>query len=86
VLALLDIAPDPDPVAKPRHRRSATAEEEITSGADASAEGGMWRLLDPAFGTLYRALAQVVVRQKLIDEVTSEAIRLHNASHQGCQY
>jgi hypothetical protein len=46
----------------------------------------MWNLLDPAFGKVYRALAQAIVRRKLIDEVTSEAIRLHNASHQGCQY
>ena len=86
VLALLDIAPDPNTAAKPRHRRSADAEDEIKSGPDANAEGGMWSLLDPAFGKIYRALAEAVVRQKLIDEVTSEAIRLHNASHQGCQY
>jgi hypothetical protein len=86
VLALLDIAPDPNPAIKPRHRRSGDAEDELKSGADANAEGGMWSLLDPAFGKVYRALAQTIVRQKLIDEVTSEAIRLHNASHQGCQY
>jgi hypothetical protein len=86
VLALLDIAPDPDPAAKPRHLRSGAAEDEIASGADASSQGGMWDLLGPAFGKLYRTLAEAVVRQKLIDEVTSEAIRLHNASHQGCQY
>jgi hypothetical protein len=86
VLALLDIAPDPNPAAKPRHRRSAAAENEIKSGANAKAEGGMWSLLDPAFGKIYRALAEAVVRRKLIDEVTSEAIRLHNASHQGCLY
>jgi hypothetical protein len=86
VLALLDIAPDPNPAAKPRHRRSGAAEDESTSGTDATAEGGMWSLLDPAFGNVYRTLAQAIVRQKLIDEVTSEAIRLHNASHQGCQY
>jgi hypothetical protein len=86
VLALLDIAPDPNPAGKPWHRRSKTAGDEISSGADATEEGNMWSLLDPAFGRAYRALAQAVVRQKLIDEVTSEAIRLHNASHQGCRY
>jgi hypothetical protein len=86
VLALLDIAPDPNPAAKPRHRRSAAAQDESKSVANANAEGGMWSLLDPAFGKIYRALAEAVVRRKLIDEVTSEAIRLHNASHQGCLY
>jgi hypothetical protein len=86
VLALLDIAPDSNPAAKPWHRRSKTAEDEISPRADATEEGNMWSLLDPVFGRAYRALAQAVVRQKLIDEVTSEAIRLHNASHQGCQY
>jgi hypothetical protein len=85
VLALLDIAPDPQPTAQPRHRRSATVEE-IRSAANASVEGNMWGLLDPTFGKIYRALAQAVVRRKLIDEVTSEAIRLHNANYQGCQY
>jgi hypothetical protein len=86
VLALLDIAPDPEPIGKPRHRRPEAVGDEITSGSDATAEGQMWNLLDPAFGKVYRALAQAIVRRKLIDEVTSEAIRLHNASHQGCQY
>jgi hypothetical protein len=86
VLALLDVAPDPDPAAKPRHRRSRAGEDERASGADGPAEGRMWSLLDPAFGKVYKALAETIVRQKLIDEVTSEAIRLHNASHQGCQY
>jgi hypothetical protein len=86
VLALLDIAPDPEPTAKPRHRRPEADGDEITSGTDSTAEGQMWNLLDPAFGKVYRALAQAIVRRKLIDEVTSEAIRLHNASHQGCQY
>lgn len=86
VLALLDIAPDPNPAAKPRHPRSEADEDEIISRANATEEGNMWSLLDPAFGKIYRALAQTIVRQKLIDEVTSEAIRLHNANHQGCQY
>ena len=86
VLALLDIAPDPRPAAKPRQRRSTMADEEIPSGADIVTEGNMWTLLDPSFVKVYRALAQAVVRRKLIDDVTSEAIRLHNASHQGCQY
>jgi hypothetical protein len=86
VLALLDIEPDPQPAAKPRRHRAATPDEENTSGADAVTEGNMWTHLDSAFSKVYRALGRVVVRQKLIDDVTSEAIRLHNASHQGCLY
>jgi hypothetical protein len=31
-------------------------------------------------------LNQAIVRQKLVDDVTSEAVRLHNADHQGCRY
>jgi hypothetical protein len=43
-------------------------------------------LMDPEFAAAYRQFNPVVVRQSLVDEVTSEAIRLRNASHQGCHY
>jgi hypothetical protein len=35
---------------------------------------------------VYLLLAPAVVKQSLVDDVTSEAIRLHNASHQRCLY
>src|SRR4029453_10553207 len=65
--------PYPTPAANPRHRRSGAAEDGRTPVTDAIAEGGMWNLLDPAFGNIYRRLAQAVVRQKLIDEVSSRS-------------
>jgi alkylhydroperoxidase family enzyme len=91
VLALLDVAPDPQPAAvtadrEPRRDPETNPEREMVSEAKTVPRGDMWALLDPAFLKVYGKAGQTVVRQKLIDDVTSEAVRLHNASHQGCQY
>jgi hypothetical protein len=87
VLTLLDIEPDPrsGPVrperVPPRDPAAARKpESDVRSGESVS------RTVDPAFSEAYRALGRAVVRQSLVDDVTSEAVRLHNASYQGCQY
>ena len=87
VLSLLDVAPDPPtapirpervpPTDGPAHRKT---ESEAGSGPSAFAS------VDSAFLEAYGALGRAVVRQTLVDEVTSEAVRLHNASYQGCLY
>ena len=73
VLSLLDVAPD-SPSAPARSERLRP---------DAPA-------LDPArvseLPPVHRELARVVVRQSLVDDFTSEVVRLHNANHQGCRY
>ncbi|HEY7448864.1 MAG TPA: hypothetical protein VH702_11990 [Vicinamibacterales bacterium] len=87
VLSLLDI--EPDPPSSPRrpervrdNRPSATA-----SGSRPPPRlEGKFAEIDPEFFQAYGALGRIVVRQTLIDEVTSEAVRLHNANHQGCLY
>jgi hypothetical protein len=92
VLALLDVSPDPEAASAlaervPPSDESAGPRRAIDSSDDGAVEDArMWDLLDPAFVKAYGTLGRVVVRQKLIDIVTSEAVRLHNASHQGCQY
>jgi hypothetical protein len=88
ILSLLDIAPDPPgspprsertPPNRPRERRPAPAapSHEAVRARD---------LRDPAFTVAYNELNPIVVRQDLVDPATSEAIRLRNASHQGCVY
>jgi alkylhydroperoxidase family enzyme len=87
-LSLLDIAPDPES-APPRAERTAPAASGAGSdprAADEPADTGIQMLMDPEFAAAYRQFNPVVVRQSLVDEVTSEAIRLRNASHQGCHY
>jgi hypothetical protein len=88
VLSLLDIGPDPE--AAPA-RAERTAPETPAAGSaprapDEPADTGVRALMDPEFATAYRQLNPIVVRQSLVDDVTSEAIRLRNASHQGCLY
>jgi hypothetical protein len=90
MMALLDVAPAPAGGAAAALRSDAK-EGSSRSGAEppdpaADADAAMWALLDPSFAAAYSALGKAVVRQKLIDDETSEAIRLHNADHQGCQY
>jgi hypothetical protein len=88
VLSLLDVDPDPPsggvrPERNPRREmrslaRSSNSRRPLLRGAFAE--------VDPEFFEAYGTLGRVVVRQALVDEVTSEAVRLHNASHQGCLY
>jgi hypothetical protein len=88
VLSLLDVEPDPpsSPLrperVPPREGRSSGT----TPGSGSSRLEGKFSDIDPEFFEAYRALGRIVVRQALVDEVTSEAVRLHNASHQGCLY
>jgi alkylhydroperoxidase family enzyme len=87
VLTLLDIEPDPltgpvRPERMPPGDRAAARKPESDFRSGESARTAV----DPAFSDAYRALGRAVVRQALVDEVTSEAVRLHNASYQGCQY
>ena len=83
-VSLLDIAPDPS-AARPRPERTAAFAEHGARppGPD---EGSTATLLEPRFYAAYRELNPTVVRQSLVDDVTSEAVRLRNASHQGCVY
>jgi hypothetical protein len=84
-LSLLDIEPDP-PGTPPRperepppHGRRAEQAPELPAepGAD---------LRDPAFVEAYFALARATVRRSVVDDVTSESIRLNNANFQSCRY
>jgi hypothetical protein len=83
VLSFLDIEPDPHPD-RPRPER--TPVSRTPQGSTRPRIEGKFADIDPEFFDAYRALGSVVVRQALVDEVTSEAVRLKNASHQGCQY
>lgn len=93
VMSLLDIAPDPE-TAPARVERTPPAGRGGVGGAQpgSSAPGNesqdvaVRSLMDSAFVAAYGQLNPVVVRQTLVDEVTSEAVRLHNASHQSCLY
>jgi hypothetical protein len=81
VLRLLDVAPDP-PATPPRPERGAPVESSIAGLADVDPDSLMAR----EFQAPYRLLGPVAVKQALVDDVTSEAIRLHNASHQRCLF
>jgi hypothetical protein len=87
IMSLLDIAPDP-PGAPPRIERTPpTRSHKRPSSPVAEREGVRAReLRDAAFTAVLNELNPVVVRQDLIDPATSEAIRLRNASYQGCVY
>ena len=86
VLSLLDIEPDP-PSDTSRAERTPTIRQSGTTGdSNPPRLEGKFADIDPEFFAAYRALSRVVVRQALVDEVTSEAVRLQNASHQGCLY
>ena len=87
ILSLLDIAPDPQTAAARAERvPPAGARPEATAADRADERATAQSLMDPGFYAAYAALNPVVVRQALVDEVTSEAVRLFNASHQGCLY
>jgi alkylhydroperoxidase family enzyme len=89
-LTLLDIAPDPPSAGLRPERDPSTGR---TAGRDVASEvrpddakASMWELKEPEFSDAQTAFGRAAVRQRLIDEVTSEAVRLHNANHQGCLY
>jgi len=84
VISLLDIAPDPETAPRRIERvPSVSGPSSEDGGPD---EGSVMSLVDPDFYDAYHELNPIVVRQSLVDEVTSEAVRLRNASHQGCLY
>jgi hypothetical protein len=87
ILSLLDIAPDPAG-APARPERSQPTRPWTPPAADDDADGraSVKTLMEPELEAAYRVLNPVVVRQSLVDDVTSEAIRLRNASHQACHY
>jgi hypothetical protein len=87
VMSLLDIAPDP-PGSPPRIERAPpTRPRERPPSPVAEREGVRAReLRDADFTAVLNELNPVVVRQDLVDPATSEAIRLRNASYQGCVY
>jgi hypothetical protein len=87
-LSLLDIEPDPpsSPLRPERVPPRESRPSVTTPGSSPSRLEGKFADIDPAFFEAYGALGRIVVRQALVDEVTSEAVRLHNANHQGCLY
>jgi alkylhydroperoxidase family enzyme len=82
-LSLLDIEPDPAGAALRVERTPPKMGGEVRTDDDCAE---VMFLLDPGFHAAYSELNPVVVRQSLIDELTSETVRLLNASHQGCLY
>ena len=87
VLSLLDIDPDPpsSPV-RPERVPAKDRQPRPPSEPGAARGRGAFADLDAEFREAYGVLGRAVVKQKLVDDVTSEAVRLHNASHQGCLY
>ena len=90
ILSLLDIAPDPPSApARPERTRPLGASAPGSgpvSRAEEPEDADQGSLMEPEFRALYLQLNPIIVRESLIDEVTSEAIRLHNANHQRCLY
>ena len=83
-VCLLDIAPDArDGPSRPERVASVAGRVARRTAAD---EGNTASLLEPGFYAAYLQLNPTVVRQSLVDDVTSEAVRLRNASHQACYY
>jgi hypothetical protein len=78
-LSLLDV--ERDPPGSPHRRESAPR-----SPMPSSARTPLDAPLDGDFSAAQTTLNRTTVRQSLVDDVTSEAIRLHNAAHQGCLY
>jgi hypothetical protein len=84
-LSLLDIDPDP-PTAGPRAERAPAPPDHRSAPSRETGEEESSDLRDPVFSDVYQRLSRATVRQSLVDDVTSEAVRLHNANFQGCQY
>ena len=92
ILTLLDIAPGPTRIA-PRPERTAPARASRPSitppdppEPDDLVYADQGDLMEPEYRELYLQLNPVIVREMLIDPVSSEAIRLHNANYQGCLF
>jgi alkylhydroperoxidase family enzyme len=84
IVSLLDLAPDPE-TAPPRPER--TPPVDVAPGTAGGGAGTTLQdLTDPEFYGIYQELNPVIVRQSRVDDLTSEAIRLRNARHQGCVY
>jgi hypothetical protein len=88
VLSLLDIEPDSqtDPIRPERIPPRGSQSRRNRAGDDRPPQKGAFAEVDPEFFEAYGVLGRAIVKQKLVDDVTSEAIRLHNAGHQGCLY
>ena len=88
VLSLLDIEPDrpSDPIRRERVAPQGEPSQRSASGAARPPLASAFADVAPEFLEAYGVLGRVIVKQRLVDEVTSEAVRLHNASHQGCLY
>lgn len=89
ILTLFDIAPDPSsaplrPERNPSVDPAARRDAELNTPSDPAAD--MWSLRDKEFSDAHFALGRGAVAQKLVDDLTSEMVRLHNANHQQCQY
>lgn len=86
MLSLLDVATDPV-TAPARLERTAPPGGWSRPAVEAADEhASVQSLMAPAFYEAYAALNPIVVTQARVDDVTSEAVRLRNASHQGCLY
>jgi len=91
VLSLLDVEPDP-PAAPPRIERLApsTPAQRVSDPepVDPSLTGRalLQALVDPALQAAVLAYGRAAMRQSLVDDVTSEAVRLRNASHHACLF
>jgi hypothetical protein len=77
-LSLLDVEPDP-PGSRPRP-------EGVPRLPRPTPPTPIDAPLDSDFSAAQSTLNRTTVRQSLVDDLTSEAIRLHNAAHQQCRY
>ena len=87
ILRLLDI--DPDPLGAPPRLERTPLQADVDSrrwSRVATAGENVASAVDPDFAAVKDELNRVTVRESLVDEVTSEAVRLHNAAHQQCVY
>ncbi len=86
VLSLLDVEPDPPSQPFRPDRHPAPGSDELPSPAEGLDDPDS--LLDPEFAEQYWALSRTIVRKSavVVDEVTSEVVRLRNANHQACRF
>jgi hypothetical protein len=87
MLTLLDIAPDPPGFPRRADRTASAPRPRPPAERHGDDDLPAAELADPAFyPDLYTAINNATMRGSLVDEVTSEAIRLRNANRQGCLY